>query len=867
MAQFGKADLGLIKATAGAEAAKHADSNLILGQSIKTGVGAIAEAYANKKAANNKKIGELDKAFNESYKMPSGALDTQMEDFLRDKMKSFKQVFLDNQDGSFEAKRALAENERNFMEVKEQMDNAQGIVNNNVTSSYVPNGMDDDDHVLASKLKNRYYLPGMRPNAVGNGNQMYYAIPINDKNPPTFSTQEQKKIDDIEAKPLMQRTTAENEALAELKTNKTKHDADLAEWNRVDKLRDEVTIDGVTTYNQNKYTLVNPNEAARYGGVDESRTNMLSYVNQETSQFTKDAHFDVMKTPSIYAKDIESRMLKGDPNTIDPQTGKKGAGKVDTRTELNDILYSDGTPKDNVMVNIAFNTDGTQNTEEPEEVENSYANMFIYELADTEKHSYMYNDENGNPIEWKIEEGEPNLVYGSDEWNGVAPLKDGSYLSKEERINLLEMKLRGKDTLGTEKGVGNFDPHQITQYAKFQGIVLSEQREAQKRKHYENSSLYFDDGVNDPYQHAKNKRLSVEQRSAAVYDQKEETYTNSIIDMAFGNDDSKTFSSNTDSKEGMEKIKQILKEEFKTVGMDVEVKSSGRSIEIEGKEFDFSDPENRVQMLKDLKLHIVNLRDEGVDDKGEIVDKGPFFKQRFLDNVENSVEDWKEDFKTKRRKHYPVSFLPDAPPFLASTANNTAGSGNQTNNTSSSTTTSGAMNTQNTQNTNTGTQPSNTGTQATTGGVSGTATTTATTPAATTWRSNEKVQAFRVDQFNVKGSSGAGAADIFKNNEAINVEVAGGMATVKGVRADGDKLVVDVEAPFNMGGEKTMGEFSKSGNSFKFNPNKEIYSQLKGEDKKDFDAFVLAIETDPAFAMEIMKSVEGETDFNPVDYK
>ena len=93
------------------------------------------------------------------------------------------------------------------------------------------------------------------------------------------------------------------------------------------------------------------------------------------------------------------------------------------------------------------------------------------------------------------------------------------------------------------------------------------------------------------------------------------------------------------------------------------------------------------------------------------------------------------------------------------------------------------------------------------------------------------------------------------------------MATVTGVRADGDKLVVDVEAPFNMGGEKTMGEFSKSGNGFKFTPNKKIYSQLKGQDKKDFDAFVLAIETDPAFAMEIMKSVNGESDFNPADYK
>jgi len=136
-----------------------------------------------------------------------------------------------------------------------------------------------------------------------------------------------------------------------------------------------------------------------------------------------------------------------------------------------------------------------------------------------------------------------------------------------------------------------------------------------------------------------------------------------------------------------------------------------------------------------------------------------------------------------------------------------------------------------------------------------------------TWRSNKKINAASVDQFNIKGSVGEGKANIFKNNKPINVKVGGGMATVTGVRADGDKLVVDVDAPFNMGGEKTMGEFSKSGNGFKFTPNKEIYKQLKGDDKKDFDAFVLAIETDPAFAMEIMKSVNGESDFNPADYK
>ena len=849
MAQFGKADTGLIKATAGAEAGQHMDSNLTLGAGIGASIGAMVENYQTKQAANRKKIGELNKAFDESYKMPPGALDTQMEDLLREKMQGFKQTFLDNQDGSFEAKRRLAKNQREFDETVLLFKDSQDVVNSNVESTYVSAGMDSDDQVLASKLQNRDYLPGMRPSATGSGNEMYYAIPINDTKPPVFDDVDAKRIKDIEAKPVMTRTRAELDELQGLKANKTKHDAELKEWNDRNDLEDKTTIDGVTTYNPDKYTLVNLEEAARYGSVDESRNNMLDFVIKTTENQSTNADFnDVVEgQETTIANELKNRLVKdGD---------KDGLGKIDTRTELNDLLWSDGTPNDNIPVNIAFKADGTQDWDNPEEVENTYANMFIYELADPEKHSYMYNDENGNPITWETEDGE-TLTYGSDEWKTR---------SKEERRTLLEMKLRGKDNLGAQKAGGDFDPHQITQYSKFMGIVLTDQRKAQKRAHYEASELYFDDGVNDPYAIANNGSLgSVEKRANQVYFHKEETYTNSIIDMAFGNDDSKTFSFNTDSKEGMEKIEQILKEEFKTVGMDVEVKSPGRSIEIDGKEFDFSDPENRVETLQSLKQHIVDLRKEKRIDPDKKL--GAEFEEGFLGNVGNSVEDWKEDFLTKRRKYYPVSFLPDAPPFLASTANNTAGSGNQTNNTSSSTTTSGAVNTQNTQNTNTGTQPSNTGTQATTGGVAANTT----TPAAITWRSNENINAASVDQFNIKGSSGAGTANIFKNNKPIEVEIGGGMAQVKGIRADGDRLVVDVEAAWplqSVGGEKIMGEFSRSGNDFKFIPNKEIYGKLEGDDKKDFDAFVLAIETDPAFAMEIIKSVEGETDFNPADYK
>ena len=65
----------------------------------------------------------------------------------------------------------------------------------------------------------------------------------------------------------------------------------------------------------------------------------------------------------------------------------------------------------------------------------------------------------------------------------------------------------------------------------------------------------------------------------------------------------------------------------------------------------------------------------------------------------------------------------------------------------------------------------------------------------------------------------------------------------------------------------SLGEFIQSGGGFKFKPNATYYDRLEGSNKADFDAFINAIETDPAFAMKVMESVQGENDFNPSDYK
>ena len=138
-----------------------------------------------------------------------------------------------------------------------------------------------------------------------------------------------------------------------------------------------------------------------------------------------------------------------------------------------------------------------------------------------------------------------------------------------------------------------------------------------------------------------------------------------------------------------------------------------------------------------------------------------------------------------------------------------------------------------------------------------------------TFRNNPNIDTERVDKFSVMGSRGTNEANIFKNGEVITANVGpGGMATVTGVRAEGNNLIVDIDAPAwtGQGGPRTMGKFVKSGDSYKFEPNKEVYSQLTGEDLKDFDAFVKAVESDPEFAKQLLASVSGTTDFNPSEY-
>jgi len=141
----------------------------------------------------------------------------------------------------------------------------------------------------------------------------------------------------------------------------------------------------------------------------------------------------------------------------------------------------------------------------------------------------------------------------------------------------------------------------------------------------------------------------------------------------------------------------------------------------------------------------------------------------------------------------------------------------------------------------------------------------ATTTNTTTFRSTmSSGNQERVNKFKIVGSLGTNKARIFKNNKPItaDIKVAGGLVSVSitGVKAVGDRLIVGTTR-----GDQDLGRFEKRGDKYVFVPGN-AYKYLDGEDKKDFDAFKNAIESDSAFAEEVRKSVTGNADFETKNY-
>jgi len=121
-----------------------------------------------------------------------------------------------------------------------------------------------------------------------------------------------------------------------------------------------------------------------------------------------------------------------------------------------------------------------------------------------------------------------------------------------------------------------------------------------------------------------------------------------------------------------------------------------------------------------------------------------------------------------------------------------------------------------------------------------------------------------LNRMTIQGSSGGNKANILRDGKPISSKKSG--ITVTGVRAEGNDVVVDAKF-LGMSQTGDLGRFKQSGNDFKFVPGKD-YKKLgqSPKDKRDFDNFIRAVESDPRFAAEVLASVRGNKDFLPKNY-
>tara|TARA_R110002020_G_scaffold114891_3_gene264233 strand:- start:22003 stop:26001 length:3999 start_codon:yes stop_codon:yes gene_type:complete len=116
-------------------------------------------------------------------------------------------------------------------------------------------------------------------------------------------------------------------------------------------------------------------------------------------------------------------------------------------------------------------------------------------------------------------------------------------------------------------------------------------------------------------------------------------------------------------------------------------------------------------------------------------------------------------------------------------------------------------------------------------------------------------------------STGEGAANILENGQPIEVEIDGGMLKVNGVRAEGDKIVVDgsmTQMGIEFPATRDFGEFIQDSNSpsgFKWVPNKNSWKQFQdnasSEQKAMFASFIKAVEGDVRYAEALRTQVSG----------
>ena len=543
MAQFGKADIGLIKATAGAEQSKFVDDNLMTGMAIS---GLVDEL--NKKSAIQDGINaSIKKDMDEKFTAPSVNLPEQFAENIGEFIPGEKNKYASVKGGGI-----LSRNKQNVIingshdyVVQTETLVSKILANNNKDISNGP-GHDKKTAQYLNQVSADDYKVFTAYDKKGNP-QPNIAVPL----------RVEPKTSEFTFTGAGGATGNVGELLDKLKQDPN---YEMSSEEKEAKDNYEIASENYKGWNKD-LTLAN----------GDPNPEKYQFYNHETYP-DREANPDNAKAElAVYNKNVSLLDSPQDHENI--KTANTYGGQY-----FNQVAKYNGVELQHAMFTDASN----------DEVDNAYGNLFINQ---TGKDPDMYKDKDGNPITMILttqvngKDKIAKIQYGSDDWMGL----DDSAQKK-----LLQMHIRGEGSDGKYNPEKNSDFHK-SGYARFMGNVTRDAGLIKQRQYFENKGIYFDNGDGNPI-----NKTTTETR-------KNQAYTYHKFDAAFPErllSDNMGFGQQPDDgRVGLGKVELALKEEFP----DIKFKypPGGNIIKIGDEVFDFSSTNiSKKQQLEKLKKHI-----------------------------------------------------------------------------------------------------------------------------------------------------------------------------------------------------------------------------------------------------------------------
>lgn len=501
MAAFGKADTGLIKATAGAEAGQHIDQNLMIGSAIS---GALTSIQKQQDALNAQ-AAAAQKELEGKFKSISGNPDAQMLEYIGGVTPAYTSQYSKLKGGGFFSKQQQQFILDDYNGQIEQVENfTVGINLLKESGEYGPGASPNDKKYGSQLALGNYKVEGHKDPVTGytqlNALVDNHGMTLNSEGNPveseTLINLRNKQIELQGKNQELDETDLTN--LNQLEEQFKKDQKNYNDWKDLPHYLNDDPRQGP---NPDKYQIYNTDNLPRKGESDVNNTNMLNVYNTNVSNVKEGAGLKNIVTEGSYAGQVLTAMVK---------KGSDQSGRA-----FQDYIFGD------------FSEDN---------IDNSFASIFT-KGADVTKHPEIYNTLDGNPIEWNLAslglskeeiaaiEGvaggikDGKLIHGSTEWDAIEANAPGT------QGTLLENFLRGVNSDGSS------DSDQRKEwikkrYPQFMGVVLKESFTNKQKSVYEPKGQYFNsnDGTS-PVLETKDMQ----------YNKKTETYTNSLVESAFPN--------------------------------------------------------------------------------------------------------------------------------------------------------------------------------------------------------------------------------------------------------------------------------------------------------------------------------------------